>query len=226
MAENNRRATPPLPIRVARLHATLVIAVVIGVAVILLAPFPMRLPTRFLLGWDVGVAIYLVLMHIALWRTTVAQIRKRASEQDEGAYTILALSIAATLASMVAIVVELGESKQAPQGEATLHVLLAMATILLSWLFVHTIFSLHYAHEYYGEGRDRQIGGLAFPGDKEPDYRDFLYFSLVIGMTSQTSDVNITSKFIRRVAAIHGALSFFFNLTVLALTVNMVSNLI
>ncbi len=228
MAESKRRTTPlpPLPIRVARLHAKLVIAVVIGIAVILLAPFPVRLPTRLLLGWDVGVAIYLVLMHAALWRATVPQIRQRASQQDEGAFVILALSIIATLASLVAIVVELGGSKQAPQGEATLHVLLAMATILLSWLFVHTIFSLHYAHEYYGEGRDRQFGGLEFPGDKEPDYRDFLYFSLVIGMTSQTSDVNITSKFIRRVAAIHGVLSFFFNLTVLALTVNMVSNLL
>ena len=225
MAESKRR-TPPLPIRVAKLHAKLVIALVIGIAVVLLAPFPMRLPTRFLFSWDVGVASYLVLMHIALWRASVPQIRKRASEQDEGAYVILALSIAATLASMGAIVIELGGSKQAPQGEATLHVLLAMTTIVLSWLFMHTIFSLHYAHEYYGEGRDRQIGGLDFPGDEEPDYRDFLYFSLVIGMTSQTSDVNITSKIIRRMAALHGCLSFFFNLTVLALTVNMISNLI
>ena len=101
-----------------------------------------------------------------------------------------------------------------------------MATILLSWAFVHTIFSLHYAHEYYGERRDGKIGGLNFPGDQEPDYWDFLYFSLVIGMTSQVSDVAITSKVIRRMVAIHGVLSFFFNLTVLALTVNMVSNLI
>jgi uncharacterized membrane protein len=186
----------------------------------------MRLPTRFLFSWDVGVAIYLILIQTMLWRATVDRIRRRAAEQDEGAFVILALSIIATLASLVAIVFELGGSKQAPHGDATLHALLAMATILLSWLFMHTIFSLHYAHEYYGEGRDRQMGGLVFPGDKEPDYRDFLYFSLVIGMTSQTSDVAITSKFIRRMAAVHGFLSFFFNLTVLALTVNMVSSLI
>jgi uncharacterized membrane protein len=227
MAESKRSTTlSPFPIRFARLHAKLVIGVALGIAVMLLAPFAMRLPTRLLLGWDVGVAVYLVLTHIALWRAKVPQIRKRASEQDEGAFAILALSIAATLASTVAIVFELGGSKQAPPNETTMHVLLAMATILLSWLFMHTIFSLHYAHEYYGEGHDRQIGGLVFPGDKEPDYRDFLYFSLVIGMTSQTSDVAITGKFIRRMAAVHGFLSFFFNLTVLALTVNMVSNLI
>ena len=104
--------------------------------------------------------------------------------------------------------------------------LLAMATILLSWSFVHTIFALHYAHEYYGERRDGKIGGLKFPGDTKPDYWDFLYFSLVIAMTSQVSDVAITSKVIRRIVTVHGALAFFFNLTVLALTVNMISNLI
>jgi uncharacterized membrane protein len=101
-----------------------------------------------------------------------------------------------------------------------------MATILLSWSFIHTIFSIHYAQEYYGEGRDKEIGGLKFPRDNEPDYWDFLYFSLVIGMTSQVSDVAVTSRFLRRLVALHGVLSFFFNLTILALTVNMISNII
>jgi len=91
---------------------------------------------------------------------------------------------------------------------------------------VHTIFSIHYAHEYYGERRDGILGGLIFPGEKEPDYWDFLYFSLVIGMTSQVSDVAVTSKVIRHVVSMHGVLSFFFNLVVLALTVNMISSLI
>jgi uncharacterized membrane protein len=91
---------------------------------------------------------------------------------------------------------------------------------------VHTEFALHYAHEFYGEGRDRELGGLKFPGRKEPDYWDFLYFSLVIAMTSQVSDVAITSRALRGVATMHGVLSFFFNLGILALTVNMLSNLI
>ena len=161
-----------------------------------------------------------------MWRCNMDRLRKRASEQDEGAFAILMLSMAATFASLVAIVFEIGGSKQAGHELAVIHVLLAMATIVLSWAFVHTIFSLHYAHEYYGEGRDKKIGGLKFPGDEEPDYWDFVYFSLVIGMTSQVSDVAITSKVIRRVASIHAVLSFFFNLTVLALTVNMISNLL
>ena len=122
------------------------------------------------------------------------------------------LTVGATLASLGAIVFELGGLKQATPSEAVSEVLLAMATILLSWAFIHTIFALHYAHEYYGERRDGKIGGLKFPGDNQPDYWDFLYFSFVIGMTSQVSDVAVTSKVIRRVVALHGVLSFFFNL--------------
>lgn len=210
----------------ARLHARLFIAVVIGAAVIAFAPPGWWLATRLLAGWITGITIYIVLVHSVIWRCDVGQLRRRAKEQDEGALAILLMSMAATLASMVAIVVELGGTKQAGNADAVTHTLLAMATIVLSWAFIHTIFSVHYAHEYYGEGRDEKTGGLRFPGEHEPDYRDFLYFSLVIGMTSQVSDVAITSRSIRRIAALHGVLSFFFNLTILALTVNMISNLL
>jgi len=219
----------PLPVRMARLHAKLAIAVVVGGVVALslaLMPLDMRRTTQLLIGWDVAVALYLWLTHKMMRRADVAHIRRRASEQDEGAFIILILTIGATLASLVAIVVELGGAKQSHDGHAILAALLAMTTILLSWAFVHTIFSLHYAHEYYGERGDGKIGGLVFPGGEDPDYWDFLYFSLVIGMTSQVSDVAITSKYIRRMASVHGVLSFFFNVSVLALTVNTVSNLI
>jgi uncharacterized membrane protein len=200
----------PLPIRIAKLHAHLMIAAVVGIAVIAFVPAGWRLPTRLLTGWDAGVALYLVQMHSVIWRCDIDHLRKRASEQDEGAFAILLLTMAATLASLVAIVFELGGLKQATPSEAVSQVLLAMATILLSWAFIHTIFSIHYAHEYYGERRDGKIGGLNFPEDNEPDYLDFLYFSLVIGLTSQVSDVAVTSKVIRRVVALHGVLSFFF----------------
>jgi uncharacterized membrane protein len=230
MAQNKRLPPPPplqpLPIRVVRLHAHLIIAAFVGLAVLALLPDNWRVPTRLLVGWDVGVTLYLCLTHAMMLRADIAHIRMRATVQDEGAFIILVLTIAAALASLVAIVFELGGSKQAPQTKAIIQVLLAMATILLSWSFVHTIFTLHYAHEYYGEKGDGKIGGLNFPEDKQPDYRDFLYFSLVIAMTSQVSDVAVTSKVIRRMVAVHGVLSFFFNVTILALTVNMVSNLI
>jgi uncharacterized membrane protein len=216
----------PLPIRMARLHARLFIAVVVGLATIAALPGDWWMSTRLLAGWNVGLALYLVLVHRVIWRCDVTRLRRRAKEQDEGGFAILLLSMAATLASLVAIVFELGGTKQAGNAYAVVHVLLAMTTAVLSWGFMHTIFSLHYAHEYYGEGRDKKLGGLNFPGENEPDYLDFLYFSLVIGMTSQVSDVSIASRSIRRVAALHGVLSFFFNLTVLALTVNMISNLL
>ncbi len=215
---------PILPIRIYRMHNKLVIAALCGGLVALGAlALDIRPLARVLMGWDSGIAIYLMLIAGVMSRTDVASIRKRAALEDEGAIFIMLLSVIATFASLVAILFALTGAKQAGVGTA---VWLAIATILLSWAFVHTIFSFHYAHEYYGERRDGQIGGLDFPGDTKPDYRDFLYFSLVIGMTSQVSDVVITSKVIRRMVAGHGVLSFFFNLVVLALTVNMVASLI
>jgi uncharacterized membrane protein len=216
---------PILPVRLARLHGKLLVAAAVGFVAGALLPGDMRLPTRVLSGWDIGIALYLGLTYPMVIHADVARIRKRASEQDEGAFAILLLTIVATIASLVAVVFELGGLKET-QAPTIGPVLLAAATILLSWTFVHMIFSLQYAHEYYGERSDGKIGGLHFPGTEKPEYWDFLYFSLVIGMTSQVSDVAITSKVIRRMAAVHGVLSFFFNLTVLALTVNMVSNLI
>lgn len=218
-------------VRFVQLHNKLLIATAVGIAISLALPASFRTPGRILIGWDVGLAIYLIWTYAMMWRTEVESIRKRAAEEDEGAGAILLLSIAATAASFVAIAFALGGVKPiggnavVPGGVAA-HVVLAIDTILMSWAFVHTIFTFHYAHEFYADGRDDQIGGLEFPHDTKPDYRDFLYFSLVIGMTSQTSDTNICSKVIRRMAAVHGVISFFFNLTVLALTVNMLSNLI
>ena len=216
----------PMPIRVVKLHPYLFVGSLIGIGVAAFLPGSVSLTTRLLAGWDTGVAIYLILIQWLMMRCNVDRIRRRAAEQDEGAFAILLLTIIATMASMVAIVVELGGLKQAQQATAIIQVGVAIATILLSWAFVQTIFAIHYAHEYYGERRDGKIGGLMFPADAKPDYWDFLYFSLVIGMTSQVSDVQVTSKVIRRVVSMHGVLSFLFNLTVLALTVNMVSNLI
>jgi uncharacterized membrane protein len=220
------QALPPLPLRMLRLHAKLFVSAVIGVVAVLLMPGSWRLPTRLLAGWDIGVIFYLMTTHVMIFRYSVERIRKRASEQDEGAFIILLLTVGATLASIVAIVFELGGVKQATPAHAVEQVLMVTATILLSWAFVQTIFAIHYAHEYYGERRDGKIGGLKFPGEDDPDYRDFVYFSIVIAMTSQVSDVVITSRTLRQVVSMHAVLSFFFNLTILALTVNMISNLI
>ena len=102
---------------------------------------------------------------------------------------------------------------------------MATTTIVLSWVFIHTIFALHYAHDYYGEHGNKQ-SGLNFPGDDTPDYWDFVYFSLVIGMTAQVSDVAVASKLIRRTVTAHGIVSFFFNVALLALMVNVAASAI
>jgi uncharacterized membrane protein len=202
------------------LHGKLFIAVAIGAAVTLsLSDFQWRTSTRLIVGWDSGVAFYLATICLIMGRGSVAEIRRRAAVNDEGAIALLVLTSAAALASLVAVILELGHAP------GPYRVMLAVTTILLSWIFMHTIFASHYAHEFYGQGRDDRIGGLEFPGNEDPDYWDFLYYSLVVAMTAQVSDVQITSKAIRRLTTLHGVVSFFFNAAILALTVNIVSNL-
>jgi len=202
------------------LHVRLFLSAAFGAAVTLaLLALPWRMPTRILVGWDAGVALYLALIYRLMARASIAAIRQRAAINDEGAAALLVLTTAAALASLAAVVAELGHARGPYQ------VALGMGTILLSWAFMHTIFALHYAREFYGRGVDNRIGGLIFPGNEGPDYWDFLYYSLVVAMTAQVSDVQVTSKTIRRLTTVHGVVSFFFNVAVLALTVNIVSNL-
>jgi uncharacterized membrane protein len=216
-----------LAMRFARLHTRLLISVAFGVAVALLLGLTDRsISTRLLAGWDCGILLYLVSIYSVIRRGDIVRLRERAREEDEGAIALLFLTFIAAIVSLGAIVVELGASEHATGVDVLLRVGAGMGTIVLSWLFVHTGFALHYAHEYYGEGRDHVYGGLDFPGKGDPDYWDFLYFSLVIAMTSQVSDVAITSHALRRVATMQGVLAFVLNLGVLALTVNMIANLI
>ena len=221
------QAKPFVLFRLIRLHGRLVISIVVG-ALIAAALFALKLhtATRLLIGWDAGVLLYLTLIYSVARRGDIARLKKRAAEEDENAIALLLLTFIAAVASLVAVVIEVGGSQDATGWHAGFSVALAMSTIVLSWFFVHTEFALHYAHEFYGQGRDKAIGGLKFPGSRAPDYWDFLYFSLVIAMTSQVSDVAVTSRTLRGVISMHGVLSFFFNLGILALTVNMLSNLI
>jgi uncharacterized membrane protein len=220
-------ARPTMPVRLARLHARLLISIAVGMAVTLgLSMTDWTMATKLLLGWDIGVVLYLALAYQLMVTCGIDEIRRRAAEDDEGAVALLILTGCSALAIMGAIVAELAIAKISGQPRSGIGVAIAMVTIVASWAFVHTIFALHYAHEYYGERGDNTIGGLTFPGRQQPDYWDFLYFSLVIAMTSQVSDVVITSKVIRHVVTMHGALAFFFNVAVLALTVNIISNLI
>jgi uncharacterized membrane protein len=164
--------------------------------------------------------VYIVAVLTVMAGADPANIRRRSALMDEGRIAILVVTAGAALASLGAILAELGDKDTAHNPR---HLALAVATIVLSWALTHTIFALHYAHEFYAEKRNPD-GGLMFPGRQEPDYWDFLYFSLVIGMTSQVSDVAVTAKVIRRTVMAHGVVSFFFNATLLALMVNIAAS--
>ncbi len=161
-------------------------------------------------------------------RATPDAMRRFAQQEDEGRAVILSLVIAAACISVLAIGLMLND-KAREDDVLLLHIRLAIATIISSWLLVHTIFAQHYAHRYYRSNRELaecKADGLDFPGELEPDYWDFLYFSFVVGMTSQVSDVSITSRQMRKLSLIHGILSFFFNTTILAMTINIIAGAI
>jgi uncharacterized membrane protein len=214
----------PTPIRIMRARPRLFVSALIVLVVTVLTPSDWRIATRLLVGWDVGIGLYLALALRMMAVAEVHHIRRRARLQDEGQFAILALTATAALASLGAIVALLGMS--GANDRQTPHLLLGVVTILLSWMFTHIMFALHYAHEFYDENGGKG-GGLIFPGDlREPDYWDFVYFSFVIGMTSQVSDVAITCRPIRHTVSAHGIISFIFNVTLLALTVNIAASAI
>ena len=231
MAETALLPKPPPrhPVRLVRViksRPRLSISGAIGLAVLvcLFAAVDWRAATKLLVAWNVGIALYLGLAVHLMRRSDVHRIRRRAALQDESQITILILTVAAAIASLAAIFSELGTTGGATRQPIQL--ILATSTIVLSWAFIHVMFAIHYAHEYYGDGRDHIIGGMSFPDDKEPDYWDFMYFSFVIGMCAQVSDVTVSSKSIRRTVLSHGIISFLFNAALLALTVNIAASAI
>jgi uncharacterized membrane protein len=162
-------------------------------------------------------------------RAKTKTMRHNAQSQDEGRLVILSIVTTAACASIFAIAFILKETKGQDLSILIPHLILAVVTIIGSWLLVHTIFAMHYAHEYYQDHQTQsecKAGGLDFPEDIEPDYWDFLYFSFVIGMTSQVSDVQITSRSLRRLSLLHSILSFFFNTAIVAMSINIIAGLI
>jgi uncharacterized membrane protein len=212
----------PRPLRIVRARPRLFVSILLGVVAFALTPPDWRMAVRLLAGWNVMITLYLVLAMRMMATADVRHIRRRARLQDEGRYAILALAAVAALASLGAIVSLLGSSGAGQRPP--LDLLLGILTILLSWSFTHIMFALHYAHEFYDEDGGKG-GGLLFPGDlKEPDYWDFVYFSFVIGMTNQVSDVAITCRPIRHTVSVHAIISFFFNVALLALTINIAAS--
>ena len=211
----------PKAVRLVYARPRTFLSIVCGIAAVLLLPVSLRLVTRLLIGWDTFVALYIVLVYAMMLRSSHATIRRMAALQDDGRFVIPLFTALGAFASLAAIVLELGQGQHKPA-----ELIFAISTVALSWAAVHTAFALHYAHDYY---RGDKPGGLQFPsGDKDDhaDYWDFVYFSFVIGMTAQVSDVGITDKTIRRIATAHGIISFVFNTALLALMVNIAASVL
>ena len=180
----------------------------------------MRPALGMLLAFDIAALLFLAAVAWMFAHAKTGSIQRRARAQDENYWGFILTSVAVAAIALVALVVELHGSKHG----GLLEIALAACTLLLTWLFTNTIFTLHYAHEFYGEGAGKHWG-LDFPGTKEPDYWDFTYFAFCLGMTFQVSDVEITERAIRRVATVHALIAFFFDVVIIALTVNVVAGI-
>lgn len=205
----------------------LLISIVVSVLVYILLPNWLSLATSAIITWNSGVICFLALAYSMMTSATPQRMNRNAQRQDEGRLAILSLVVAAACFSLFAIGAMLKNTKGISPEILTLHVTLAGMTVISSWLLIHTMFTLHYAHLYYREhNSEDDTKSLDFPSENQPDYWDFLYFSFVIGMTCQVSDVQIASRSMRRLALIHGILTFFFNTVILAISINIVAGLI
>jgi uncharacterized membrane protein len=181
--------------------------------------------THAMIGWDTFSLCMIVMSWITFTVTTSEQIREFAKAQDSSRILIFIIVLISTFASFFAVVLLLLTKKDYVSTE-TFHVIIAISGMVLSWALIHTIFTLRYAHIFYDDDEDKpdiHAAGLEFPGDKKPDYLDFAYFSFVLGMTFQVSDVQVTSKRLRRLAMLHGILAFGYNTIMIALTINLIA---
>jgi uncharacterized membrane protein len=212
-------------VRILIARRRLMFSIAAGLVLLVLLPGSFRPVTRGLLAWDLTAAIYVGAAFWMVARSSVETCHARAALYDESDWMIMTLVVASSAASFVAIFSELAAIKS---GRAPLVISLVVtgATVVLSWTFTHIIFTLHYANLYYRLREQGAPGGLEFPGKRPPDYRDFLYYSFVIGCATQTADVNTVSPAMRRATLVHGVIAFAFNTAILALMINVGASLL
>jgi uncharacterized membrane protein len=204
------------------------IAAMTGLVVYLIGPAVVPVANRLLVTWNVASLSYLCLYWMTILHADAELTRRRASAYDQTAHVIFLLVTTAACASIVAIGFVMGDVKTLEPWPKLLHVGLSVTALLLSWMLIQTIFAFHYARRYYAPQSidEGPAEGLQFPGVEAPDYFDFAYYSFVLGMTSQVSDVSVTTAQMRRTTLAHGILSFIFNIAVLAMSINVISGVI
>lgn len=181
--------------------------------------------SHLMIGWNTFSACMIIMSWVSFFITDSKQIREQAKVQDPSRTTVFIIILVSTLVSFLAVLL-LILSKGNQNNGSSWRIIIAISGMLLSWILIHTIFTLRYAHIYYGDHQTKpntHAGGLEFPGDAKPEYLDFAYYSFVLGMTFQVSDVQITSKRFRSLAMLHGLLSFGFNTIMIALTINLIA---
>ena len=231
MTSTHRQRSWYNPIAIVRsiaLRPRFYMALLLGTAAFFALPKELSGHVREACAWIVGGLIYLLFAFAAMRASPPDVIAVRAARQDDSRLVILALILIAILSSFASIAGLLNEAKEATRAVKWAFLALAATTLVLSWTVTQVVFTLHYAHTYYRPDHGTSDGspGLDFPGEKTPDYWDFLYFATSIGATSQTSDVSIRSRVLRRLVTVHAVVSFFFNATVLALMINLAASMI
>jgi uncharacterized membrane protein len=210
-------------------HYRLYLSLIIGAVTFFFVKDNPSVPAVTLITWITIALSIIILDWITILWAHPKEIRKIASLEDSSRLMIFIFVMAASLVSLIAILLLLKSAKGASDDTVAGYIILAMAAVIVSWWLVHTVFTMRYAHLYYNtdDGKKTPVGGLEFPGDdKEPDYLDFVYYSFVVGMTFQVSDVEISSKHIRRLTWAHGLISFAFNTAIVALSINVISGMV
>ncbi|UAJ81558.1 DUF1345 domain-containing protein [Leifsonia sp. ZF2019] len=171
-------------------------------------------------GWAGACVVYIVWVWTTVWRLDGAQTRSHATLEDPGRRVTDWLLLFASVASVVAVVYIVVDARHLKGAPQLVVALLAVLSVALSWVLVHTVYTLRYARMYY-----RKDGGVDFNQKEPPRYSDFAYLAFTLGMTFQVSDTNISSSYIRRAILRHTLLSYLFGSVILATTVNLVAGL-
>ncbi len=182
-------------------------------------------PTSTLVAWNAGAWLYLALALHMVWGASTEQMQRRALADSEGRLLVLTLVVVAAVAVVLAVGTQLSLMRDLHGADKLPHVLLAGVTVISSWLFTQTLFSINYAHDFYTARSEKRPDPLKFPGTREPSYGDFFYFACIIGTSGQTADVAFNGTALRRVGTLHCVLAYFFNTIVLALTINIAAGL-
>jgi uncharacterized membrane protein len=211
-------------------HNRLILAFVAALVTFFLTLGHLKLSVQSIAVWNAFAWTVIILAWVRIVFADPRTSVQGARLQDTTRFVIFVFVILAAVTSLFAVAILIGGAKGLGSRALTEHLILAGATVLSSWFLIHTVFAMHYAHAYYRDSDDDpntiEGAGLEFPNQTEPDFLDFAYFSFVIGMTCQVSDVQVSSQSMRRLTLVHGLLSFLFNTVILALSINLASSLV